>query len=102
MGSTAYNGWFGVMAAVAPQKRQYIFETLYPAATTVEAITTPSRWDERRNAQQGATLGVGSSLRRVKSKAPALQVYKCKSGDLLFAERSERRYAQQTQQTQQK
>ena len=41
----AYNGRFGVMAAVAPQKRQYKFETLYPAGTAVEAATTPSRRD---------------------------------------------------------
>jgi len=33
------------MAAVVPQKRQCEFEALYPAATVVEAATTPSRWD---------------------------------------------------------
>jgi hypothetical protein len=41
----ADNGRFGVMAAVTPQKRQCKFETLYPAASLVEAATTPSRWD---------------------------------------------------------
>ena len=42
---TAYNGRFGVMAAVAPRKRQCGFETLSPAGTVVGAATTPSRWD---------------------------------------------------------
>ena len=42
---TASNGRFGVMAAVAPRKRQCGFETLSPAGTVVEAATTPSRWD---------------------------------------------------------
>jgi len=32
---TAANGRFGVMAAVAPQKWQYKFETLYPAGSVV-------------------------------------------------------------------
>ena len=41
----AYNGRFGVMAAVTPQKRQCKIETLYPAGSVVEAATTPSRWD---------------------------------------------------------
>ena len=41
----AGNGRFGVMAAVAPQKRQCKFETLYPAGSVVEAATTPSRSD---------------------------------------------------------
>ena len=41
----ADNGRFGVMAALAPQKRQCEFETLYPAGSSVEAATTPSRWD---------------------------------------------------------
>ena len=41
----ADNGRFGVMAAVAPQKQQCRFETLYPAGSVVEAATTPSRRD---------------------------------------------------------
>ena len=41
----AHNGRFGVMAAVAPQKRQCKFGSLYPAGSSVEAATTPSRWD---------------------------------------------------------
>ena len=40
----ACNGRFGVMAAVAPQKRQCKFASLYPAGSFVEAATTPSRW----------------------------------------------------------
>ena len=34
---------FGVIAAVAPQKRQFKFETLYPAGSLVGDTTTPSR-----------------------------------------------------------
>ena len=41
----APNGRFGVMAAVAPRKRQCEFESLYPAGSVVGAATTPSRWD---------------------------------------------------------
>ena len=41
----AANGRFGVMAAVVLQKRQYEFETLYPAGSVVGAATTPSRLD---------------------------------------------------------
>ena len=44
----ACNGRFGVMAAVAPQKGQCKFETLYPAGSLVGAATTPSRWDVAR------------------------------------------------------
>ena len=40
------NGRFGVMVAVAPQKWQCKFETLYPAGSFVEAATTPSRCDD--------------------------------------------------------
>ena len=47
---TAANGRFGVMAAVAPQKRQCKFGSLYPAGSSVEAATTPSRWDVGCNA----------------------------------------------------
>jgi hypothetical protein len=39
----AGNERFGVMAAGSPQKRQYGFESLYPAGSVVEAATTPSR-----------------------------------------------------------
>jgi len=42
---TASNVRFGVMAAVAPQKRQCKFGSLYPAGSLVGAATTPSRWD---------------------------------------------------------
>ena len=43
--ATAYNGRFGVMAAVAPQKQQCKFAREYPAGSSVGAATTPSRWD---------------------------------------------------------
>ena len=36
---------FKQAATVIPQKRQCKFETLYPAASSVEAAITPSRWD---------------------------------------------------------
>ena len=49
--NTAYNGRFGVMAAVIPQKQQCKFESLYPAGSSVEAATTPSRWDVVGNAR---------------------------------------------------
>ena len=49
MKHTAGNGRFGVMAAVAPQKRQCEIGSLYPAGTAVEAATTPSRWDVSGN-----------------------------------------------------
>jgi len=52
---TAANGRFGVMAAVVPQKRQYKFGSLYPAATVVEAATTPSRWDVSGNVAKAAS-----------------------------------------------
>ena len=48
------NWRFGVMAAVAPQKQQCKFETLYPAGSSVEAAAAPSRWDVSRHF--GATV----------------------------------------------
>ena len=47
--ATAYNGRFGVMAAVAPQTILCGNERLYPAGSSVEAATTPSRWDVSRH-----------------------------------------------------
>ena len=46
----ADNGRFGVMAAVAPQTILCGNERLYPAGSSVEAATTPSRWDVSCNA----------------------------------------------------
>ena len=51
----ACNGRFGVMAAVAPQKRQCEFGSLYPAGSSVGAATTPSRWDVACNGGQKLT-----------------------------------------------
>jgi len=48
---TAYNGRFGVMAALAPQTILCGNERLYPAGNLVEAATTPSRWDVSGNAR---------------------------------------------------
>ena len=47
--ATAYNGRFGVMAAVRPQKLLCGNERLYPAGSLVGAATTPSRWDVSRH-----------------------------------------------------
>jgi len=55
----ADNGRFGVMAAVAPQKRQCKIETLYPAGSVVEAATTPSRWDVRQH-PESVSLKLGN------------------------------------------
>jgi len=41
----AYNGRFGVMAAVAPQKVQCKLARKYPAGSIVEAAAAPSRSD---------------------------------------------------------
>jgi len=41
----AGNGRFGVMAAVIPRTILCGNERLYPAGSSVEAATTPSRWD---------------------------------------------------------
>jgi len=41
----AHNWRFGATAAVTPRKRQYEFETLYPAGSSAGAATTPNRWD---------------------------------------------------------
>ena len=41
----AYNERFCEMAAVTPQTILCEIERYYPAASAVEAATTPSRWD---------------------------------------------------------
>ena len=51
----APNGRFGAMAAVTPQKMQYEFGSYYPAGSSVEAATAPSRLDVAGNA--GKTSG---------------------------------------------
>ena len=48
MGRAAYNERFGTMAAVTPQTILWEFQRYYPAASSVEAATAPSRWDVRR------------------------------------------------------
>ena len=45
---TAANGRFGAMAAVTPQTILCEIERYYPAASSVEAATAPSRWDVAR------------------------------------------------------
>ena len=50
--SAAGNGRFGVMAAVTPQKRQCVIAREYPAESSVEAATTPSRWDVTCNVRE--------------------------------------------------
>jgi len=41
----ACNGRFGTMAAVSPQTILWEIARYYPAASSVEAATAPSRWD---------------------------------------------------------
>jgi len=41
----AHNGRFGAMSAVIPQTILCEIERYYPAASSVEAATAPSRWD---------------------------------------------------------
>ena len=41
----APNGRFGAMAAVSPQTILCEIARYYPAASSVEAATAPSRWD---------------------------------------------------------
>ena len=43
--SPSANGRFGSMAAVTPQTILWEFARYYPAASSVEAATAPSRWD---------------------------------------------------------
>jgi len=43
--NTASNGRFGAMAAVSPQTILWEIARYYPAASSVEAATAPSRWD---------------------------------------------------------
>jgi len=45
----ADNGRFGTMAAVIPQTILWEFARYYPAGSSVEAATAPSRWDVRRH-----------------------------------------------------
>ena len=54
MKTPAGNGRFGVMAAVAPQKRQCKLAREYPAGSVVDAATTPRRWDVSGKADRAA------------------------------------------------
>ena len=49
---TATNERFGVMAAVSPQIKQCKLASYYPAGSSVEAATTPSRRHVRCNEGQ--------------------------------------------------
>jgi len=49
MQCTAYNERFGTMAAVIPQTILCEIARYYPAASSVEAATAPSRFDVRGN-----------------------------------------------------
>ena len=53
--ATAYNWRFGAMAAVTPRKRQCLIARLSPAASSVEAATSPSRWDVRGKSADSAS-----------------------------------------------
>ena len=52
--NTAYNGQFGKMSGVSPQKKQYKLVTSYPAASSVNPATSPSRWDVVRHPADSA------------------------------------------------
>ena len=56
--TTAANGRFGTMAAVSPQTILWEFARYYPAASSVEAATAPSRWDvvRKRRRQCNGTM----------------------------------------------
>ena len=56
------NGRFYEMAAVAPHKRQCNFGGFAPARASVEAATTPSRWDVSCKRE---TVGRGQRSRRL-------------------------------------
>ena len=56
MKNTAYNGRFGAMAAVSPQTILCKLARYYPAASSVEAATAPSRWDVRCNLGQTVVI----------------------------------------------
>ena len=48
----APNGRFGAMAAVSPQTILCEIARYYPAGSSVEAATAPSRWDVSSNAER--------------------------------------------------
>jgi hypothetical protein len=50
--ATAGNGLFGAMAAASPQTVQCNFGSSYPAASSVEAATAPSRLDVGSNGRE--------------------------------------------------
>jgi len=49
MERAAYNGRFGTMAAVIPKTILWEIARYYPAGSSVEAATAPSRWDVSRH-----------------------------------------------------
>ena len=59
----AANVRFGAMAAVIPQTILCEFARYYPAGSSVEAATTPSRWDVAR--KSAATVQVNSDENEV-------------------------------------
>jgi len=59
----ACNGRFGAMAAVTPQTILCKLERYYPAASSVEAATAPSRWDVVCNLGESAVEKVTSRKR---------------------------------------
>ena len=79
--STAANGRFGVMAAVIPQKQQCKFESLYPAGSSVEAATTPSRWDVARNGEDRVRKAT-NGRNTIKDKKYRLQKLKNKTNGM--------------------
>lgn len=50
----AYNEAVWRNGGSSPQEVQCEFGSLYPAGSSVEAATTPSRWDVRRHRRNGS------------------------------------------------
>ena len=55
-GMPAHNERFGTMAAVIPQTILWKIARYYPAASSVEAATAPSRWDVTCNRADTAQI----------------------------------------------
>ena len=60
----AYNGRFGAMAAVARRQFCAKLHVIYPAASSVEAATAPSRWDVTRK-RGGSTFLNGQQQNKI-------------------------------------
>jgi len=64
--SAAGNGRFGAMAAVSPQTILYEIARYYPAGSSVEAATAPSR--RTLEARQGSVSANGKQIKNTVNK----------------------------------